>query len=237
MRIIPAIDILDGKCVRLTKGDYSSSKIYNHHPLEVAKELEAHGIRYLHVVDLDGAKATQPVNYRLLEAICSKTSLKVDFGGGIKNQKAIEIAFQSGANQVTVGSMALHDPDLFLSWLKRYGNDKIILGADAQNRKIATQGWLKTSAKDVVDFIVDHVANGVQYVICTDIAKDGMLQGSAHELYQEILAAAPLRLIASGGVNSMNDLHHLAALGCEGAIIGKALYEQQITLHDLQQLC
>lgn len=237
MRIIPAIDIIDGKCVRLTKGDYSTSKIYNQQPIEVAKQLEAHGIRYLHLVDLDGAKAKHPVNYRILEAISSQTSLKVDFGGGIKSQEAIEIAFQSGANQVTVGSTALHEPDLFLSWLSLYGSDKIILGADAKDRKIATQGWLNTSTTDVVDFIVDYVAKGVQYAICTDISKDGMLQGSAQELYREVLAHTSLKLIASGGVHSIDDLQQLAALGCEGAIIGKALYEQHITLQDLQKLC
>jgi len=237
MRIIPAIDIIDGKCVRLTKGDYSTKKIYNENPLEVAKEFEANGIKYLHLVDLDGAKSKHIVNHKVLESISKNTSLKIDFGGGIKSNEDVKIAFANGAQQITAGSIAVHNPELFLSWLAAYGSDKIILGADANNRKIATQGWLENSETDVLDFIADYAQKGVEYVVCTDIAKDGMLQGTSNELYQEILLKAKVKLIASGGVSSINDLLKLNQIGCEGAIIGKAIYEQKITLQELQTLC
>mgnify|MGYP000464328295 CR=1 FL=1 len=237
MRIIPAIDIIDGKCVRLTKGDYSTKKIYNENPLEVAKEFEANGIKYLHLVDLDGAKSMHIVNHKVLESISKNTSLKIDFGGGIKSNEDVKIAFANGAQQITAGSIAVHNPELFLSWLAAYGSDKIILGADANNRKIATQGWLENSETDVLDFIADYAQKGVEYVVCTDIAKDGMLQGTSNELYQEILLKAKVKLIASGGVSSINDLLKLNQIGCEGAIIGKAIYEQKITLQELQTLC
>jgi len=237
MRIIPAIDIIDGKCVRLTKGDYSTKKIYNENPLEVAKEFEANGIKYLHLVDLDGAKSKHIVNHKVLESISKNTSLKIDFGGGIKSNEDVKIAFANGAQQITAGSIAVHNPELFLSWLAAYGSDKIILGADANNRKIATQGWLENSETDVLDFIADYAQKGVEYVVCTDIAKDGMLQGTSNELYQEILLKAKVKLIASGGVSSINDLLKLNQIGCEGAIVGKAIYEQKITLKELQTLC
>jgi len=237
MRIIPAIDIIDGKCVRLTKGDYSTKKIYNENPLEVAKEFEANGIKYLHLVDLDGAKSKHILNHKVLESISKNTSLKIDFGGGIKSNEDVKIAFANGAQQITAGSIAVHNPELFLSWLAAYGSDKIILGADANNRKIATQGWLENSETDVLDFIADYAQKGVEYVVCTDIAKDGMLQGTSNELYQEILLKAKVKLIASGGVSSINDLLKLNQIGCEGAIIGKAIYEQKITLQELQTLC
>ena len=237
MRIIPAIDIIDGKCVRLTKGDYSTKKIYNENPLEVAKEFEANGIKYLHLVDLDGAKSKHIVNHKVLESISKNTSLKIDFGGGIKSNEDVKIAFDNGAQQITAGSIAVHNPELLLSWLAAYGSDKIILGADANNRKIATQGWLENSETDVLDFIADYAQKGVEYVVCTDIAKDGMLQGTSNELYQEILLKAKVKLIASGGVSSINDLLKLNQIGCEGAIIGKAIYEQKITLQELQTLC
>lgn len=237
MRIIPAIDIIDGKCVRLSKGDYNTKKIYNESPLEVAKEFEANGIKYLHVVDLDGAKTKHIVNYKILETIASNTNLIVDFGGGIKTDKDIEIAFNSGAAQITGGSIAANNPTQFLEWLNKYGPDKIILGADCNNRKISTNGWLDQSDIDVIDFIKTYESKGIQNVICTDIAKDGMLGGTSNELYQEIMSESNINLIASGGVSNMDDLYQLIALGCEGAILGKAIYEGKITLKQLQELC
>jgi phosphoribosylformimino-5-aminoimidazole carboxamide ribotide isomerase len=237
MRIIPAIDVINGKCVRLTKGDYSTQKIYNENPLEVAKEFEANGIKYLHLVDLDGAKSKHVVNHKVLEAIALNTSLEIDFGGGVKHNEDVKIAFESGAKQVTVGSVAVQDETLFLSWLLEYGKQKIILGADADNRKIATQGWLAQSDKDVVDFISDYEKKGVAYVVCTDIAKDGMLQGASNVLYLEIVQKTKVKLIASGGISCMDDLLKLKEIGCEGAILGKAIYEQKITLKELQTLC
>lgn len=237
MRIIPAIDIIDGKCVRLTKGDYSTKKIYNENPLEVAKEFEDNGIKYLHVVDLDGAKSKHIVNYKILESIASQTNLNVDFGGGIKTDKDIEIAFKSGAKQVTGGSIAANNMEQFVSWLAKYGPGKLILGADCLNRKISTNGWLDNSEIDVVDFIVDYASKGIESVICTDISKDGMLNGASNELYQEIISVSKVNLIASGGVANMNDLYQLKEIGCEGAILGKAIYEERITLKELQKLC
>ena len=236
MRIIPAIDIIDGKCVRLSQGDYDTKKIYNENPLEVAKEFEDYGIEYLHLVDLDGAKSKQIINYKTLELIASKTNLKVDFGGGIKANDDIRIAFECGANQITGGSIAVQNPTLFQEWISQFGSDKIILGADAKDRKIATHGWLETSELDVIDFIKEYKAKGIDYVICTDIAKDGMLQGTSNELYTEILAAADVKLIASGGVSSIDDLIKVKELGCEGAILGKAIYEERISLRDLRNL-
>lgn len=236
MRIIPAIDIIDGKCVRLSKGDYNTKKVYNENPLEVAKEFEANGIQYLHLVDLDGAKSQHIVNYKILETICSKTNLKVDFGGGLKSDKDLKIAFESGANQITGGSIAVKNSDVFKGWLQQYGSDKIILGADCNNRKIATTGWLETSELDVVDFIKQYEQNGVSYVICTDIAKDGMLQGTSNELYQEILNTTNVKLIASGGVSCFDDLLKVQEIGCEGVIIGKAFYENRITLTELKNI-
>lgn len=237
MRIIPAIDIIDGKCVRLTKGDYNTKKVYNENPLEVAKEFEANGIQYLHLVDLDGAKSKHIVNHKILENIATKTNLKVDFGGGLKSDDDLRIAFESGANQITGGSIAANNPEVFLKWLEKYGAEKIILGADCKNRKIATNGWLEASELDVVDFIKDYESKGIAYVICTDIAKDGMLQGTSNDLYQEIISESKVKLIASGGVASIQDLELVKALGCEGAILGKAIYEGNITLKELQKLC
>jgi phosphoribosylformimino-5-aminoimidazole carboxamide ribotide isomerase len=237
MRIIPAIDIIDGKCVRLTRGDYSTKKIYNENPLEIAKEFEANGIKYLHVVDLDGAKSQQIVNYKTLEEIATKTNLSVDFGGGLKSDKDLEIAFECGAKQVTGGSIASKDPELFLKWLLIYGSDRIILGADCLNRKIATNGWLENSGTNVLDFIKDYESKGIKNVICTDIDKDGMLAGSSNDLYQEIITNSKINLIASGGVSCLNDLKELELIGCEGAIIGKAIYENKISLKEIQELC
>ncbi|HFK5570040.1 TPA: 1-(5-phosphoribosyl)-5-[(5-phosphoribosylamino)methylideneamino]imidazole-4-carboxamide isomerase [Elizabethkingia meningoseptica] len=236
MRIIPAIDIIDGKCVRLSQGDYNTKKVYNENPLEVAKEFEDHGIKYLHLVDLDGAKSKQIINYKTLEQIASKTSLQVDFGGGIKAQKDIDIAFECGAHQITGGSIAVQEPEIFTKWIEQYGSEKIILGADCKNRKIATHGWLESSELDVIDFIRDYTQKGISYVICTDIAKDGMLEGTSNELYKEILENTAVKLIASGGVSNMEDLHLLKEIGCEGVILGKAIYEGRIKLNELQKL-
>jgi len=234
MRIIPAIDIIDGKCVRLTKGDYATKKIYNENPLEVAKEFEANGIQYLHLVDLDGAKSNKIINQKVLEKIATETKLQIDFGGGIKSNEDIRIAFESGASQITGGSIAVKNRDLFLEWIAKFGATKIILGADCLNRKIATQGWLENSETDVIDFISNYEKSGIQYVVCTDISKDGMLQGASNELYKEILDKTNVKLIASGGVSSIEDLIKLKNIGCEGAIIGKAIYEGKIRLEDLR---
>ncbi|MDX8568703.1 1-(5-phosphoribosyl)-5-[(5-phosphoribosylamino)methylideneamino]imidazole-4-carboxamide isomerase [Elizabethkingia sp. HX XZB] len=236
MRIIPAIDIIEGKCVRLSQGDYDTKKIYNENPLEVAKEFEDFGIRYLHLVDLDGAKSKQIINYRTLEELASKTSLQIDFGGGIKSQKDIDIAFECGAKQITGGSIAVQEPEIFTKWIEVYGAEKIILGADCKNRKIATHGWLESSELDVIDFIRDYKQKGISYVICTDIAKDGMLEGTSNELYKEILSGTAVKLIASGGVSNIEDLHLLKEIGCEGAILGKAIYEGRIKLKELREL-
>ena len=241
MRIIPAIDIIDGKCVRLSKGDYDTKKIYNENPLEVAKSFEAHGIEYLHLVDLDGAKSSQIVNYKVLEQIASKTNLKIDFGGGLKSDADLKIAFESDANQITGGSIAIKQPEVFKSWIQQYGADKIILGADAMNEKVAISGWLEESKEEVIPFIQGYQKEGIQYVICTDISKDGMLEGPSFELYQRILdsdlsnrAESRLKLIASGGISTFDELPKLAELGCEGTIIGKAIYEGRITLKQLE---
>lgn len=237
MRIIPAIDIIDGKCVRLTKGNYDTKKVYDENPLKVAKAFEDNGIQYLHLVDLDGAKSKHVVNYKTLELIASKTSLRVDFGGGLRSDDDLRIAFECGAIQITGGSIAANNPELFLTWLAKYGSEKIILGADCNNRKISTDGWLESSELDVIDFIKDYEQKGIIQVICTDIAKDGMLQGSSNELYAEIIANTKINLIASGGVSSLKDLDQLKNIGCKGAIVGKAIYEGKITLKELQQLC
>lgn len=237
MRIIPAIDIIDGKVVRLSEGDYNRATTYNDDPVETAKQFEDYGITHLHLVDLDGARSQGIVNYKVLEKICKATNLKVDFGGGIKSDKDIQIAFESGARQVTGGSIAIKNPELFKSWINQYGSDRIILGADSKNRKIATNGWLETSDSDVVDFIQQYQTEGVEYVICTDITKDGMLNGPAFELYEEIISTTNVKLIASGGVSNVGDLIRLKKLGCEGAIVGKALYEGRISLNQLQELC
>jgi len=237
MRIIPAIDLINSKCVRLTKGDYATQKIYNENPLEVAKYFEDNGIQYLHLVDLDGAKSSQIINHKVLYEIATKTNLKIDFGGGLKQRKDLEIAFENGANQVTGGSIAAKNPMEFLDWLNEFGTDKIILGADCLNRKIATQGWLETSELDVIEYISSYVSKGISTVICTDISKDGMLQGTSNELYLDILSKTKVNLIASGGVTTLADLELLKTMGCEGAIIGKAFYEGTIKIENLRELC
>lgn len=235
MRIIPAIDIIDGKCVRLTKGNYDTTKIYNENPLEVAKAFENSGIQYLHLVDLDGAKTKQIVNFKILEQLATKTSLKIDFGGGIQSDTDLRIAFECGASQITGGSIAVNQPEIFKHWITTYGAGKIILGADAKNRKIAVSGWMEESPEDVIPFIKKYQNHGIQYVICTDIAKDGMLQGPSFDLYREILDSTfELKLIASGGISTYEELPRLAEFGCEGVIIGKAIYENRISLKELE---
>lgn len=233
MKIIIAIDIIEGQCVRLTKGDYSTKKTYFKDPLEVAKRLEDSGIKYLHLVDLDGAKASKIINYPVLEKIANQTNLHIDFGGGLKSEEDAKIAFSSGAKQITGGSIAVKNPDVFKSWLAQYGSDKIILGADCIDRKIATHGWLETSELEVIDFIQKYKKEGVKNVICTDIAKDGMLQGASEELYKDILQNTDIQLIASGGVSNLEDLKRLKAINCAGAIVGKAYYEGKISLKKL----
>ncbi|MBO0323276.1 1-(5-phosphoribosyl)-5-[(5-phosphoribosylamino)methylideneamino] imidazole-4-carboxamide isomerase [Muricauda sp. CAU 1633] len=252
MRLIPAIDIIEGKCVRLSKGDYGTKKIYNENPLEVAKEFEAHGIQYLHVVDLDGAKSKHIINHKVLETLASQTDLKIDFGGGLKSDEDLHIAFESGANQITGGSIAVKDQETFLGWLETYGSSKIILGADAQNEKVAVSGWQEESNQELVPFIQSYQKKGIQYVICTDISKDGMLEGPSFELYKKILSKTMkhetlvtgsgvedvetigLKLIASGGISTYDELPKLAEIGCEGTIIGKAIYENRISLKQLE---
>ncbi|MBS9525124.1 1-(5-phosphoribosyl)-5-[(5-phosphoribosylamino)methylideneamino]imidazole-4-carboxamide isomerase [Litoribacter alkaliphilus] len=234
MEIIPAIDIIGGKCVRLTQGDYSQQKTYHDSPLEMAKRFEQAGVKRLHLVDLDGAKQKQIVNKQVLEDIAQNTSLKVDFGGGVQSDEDIALAFRLGASQVTGGSVAIRKPDLFDRWIREYGTEKIILGADAKNRKIAIGGWEESTELDVVEFISSYMKKGLRYVICTDVAKDGLLQGSSLELYEEIMEEVPgVKLIASGGVSSMKDLEDLEKVGVYGAIVGKAYYEGKVTLEEL----
>lgn len=235
MKIIPAIDLIDGQCVRLTRGDYATKKVYNSDPVEVAKQFEGSGIKYLHLVDLDGAKAQHIVNYKVLEEISHETKLHIDFGGGLKTDEDLRIAFESGADQVTGGSIAVKDPPKFENWLSKYGAERIILGADCIRRKIAVHGWQEESDMEVVSFIDAYVQKGVRNVVCTDISKDGMLQGPSFELYTEILNKTPLiNLIASGGVSRYEELPKLADLGCSAVIIGKAIYEGKITIKQLE---
>lgn len=235
MRIIPAIDIINGECVRLSKGDYNKKTVYSKNVLDVAKKFEDNGIQFLHLVDLDGAKENRIINNKTLELISSKTSLAIDFGGGLKSEKDIKIAFQSGAKQVTLGSIAVKNPELFLETLEKYGKEKIILGADARKEKIAVSGWLEESQTNIYDFIKEKTEDGIQYVISTDIDKDGMLEGPSFDLYEKIIAENPnIKLIASGGITSASDLEKVKSIGCEGAIIGKALYENRITFNDLK---
>lgn len=234
MRIIPAIDIIEGKCVRLSKGDYSTQKTYNENPLEVAKAFEDHGIDYLHLVDLDGAKSKHIVNHKVLESLATKTNLKIDFGGGLKTDEDLRIVFESGAKQITGGSIAVKQPEVFSEWINSYGAEKIILGADVKGEYIATDGWLETSDQSLFDFLDHYQSKGIQYTICTDISKDGMLQGPSFDLYQKILSETAIKLIASGGISQFDELPRLAEMGCEGTIIGKAIYENRISLKQLE---
>lgn len=237
MQIIPAIDIIDGKCVRLTQGDYQQKKVYNEHPLEVALEFEAAGLQRLHLVDLDGAKAGAVKNWKVLETIAAKTKLVIDFGGGIKTDKDVDIVFNSGAALATVGSIAVKNELEFVKWLLTYGADKFLLGADVKDEKIAVGGWLETTDIWIYDFIAKYIAHGVQQIFCTDVSKDGLLQGPAVELYQNIIKQFPqLHFIASGGVSNMEDVRQLQAIGCSGVIIGKAIYEGRITIDELVKL-
>jgi phosphoribosylformimino-5-aminoimidazole carboxamide ribotide isomerase len=234
MEIIPAIDLIGGKCVRLSQGDYSSKIEYHDDPLEMAKRFEGVGIRRLHLVDLDGAKAKKIVNADVLERICAGTSLQVDFGGGIQSDVEIQKAFLLGAKQVTGGSIAVKNPELFQTWIEKYGFEKIILGADAKDRKIAVGGWEETTSVELIPFVRDYVASGIRYVICTDVAKDGLLQGPSTQLYIDMMSEIPgVKLIASGGVSCMQDLEDLQKSGVYGAIVGKAYYEGRVTLEQL----
>ena len=236
IEIIPAIDMIEGKCVRLTQGDYATRKVYNEDPLEVAKAFEDAGIRRLHVVDLDGAKAGHIVNYRVLEKLAGHTSLVIDFGGGLKQTKDVEIAFDCGAQMVTGGSIAVKDPETFTAWIARFGSERIILGADAKNRRIAISGWEEATDAELLPFIQKYREQGIEKVICTDISRDGMLEGPAVDLYQEILEAVPeIYLIASGGVSSIADIEKLAEANVPAVIFGKALYEGRITLKELER--
>jgi phosphoribosylformimino-5-aminoimidazole carboxamide ribotide isomerase len=237
MRIILALDILDGKCVRLTRGDYETTKIYGENPLDIAKKFEEYGIRYLHFVDLDGAKNGKITNYRILEEISSKTKLNVDFGGGIRTENDLKIAFNSGAKQVTVGTLAVTDPSFFMEWLVTYGKDRIILGADFRERKIVSGAWTESSGEDVVHFISAWSVKGVMYSICTDVERDGMMKGPSTDIYKEILGSAEINLVASGGISSVKDINEIYASGCEGVIVGKAVYEGKIKLNELSALC
>jgi len=234
MQIIPAIDIIDGKCVRLTQGDYEQKKIYNEHPLEVAKQFEAAGLTRLHLVDLDGAKAGAVKNWKVLEAIAGKTSLVIDFGGGIKKEEDVKIVFDCGAVYATIGSLAVKEEATFVNWLNVYGAAKFLLGADVKDEKIAVGGWLETTAIWVYDFIRKYIKHGIQQVFCTDVSKDGKLEGPSTALYKNIISEFPaLHFIASGGVSSLKDLEDLQAIGCKGVIVGKAIYEGRVSIKEL----
>ncbi len=236
MQIIPAIDIIDGKCVRLTQGDYGQKTIYNENPLEVAKEFEAAGLNRLHLVDLDGAKAGAVKNWKVLETIAANTSLVIDFGGGIKKEEDVTIVFNSGASLATIGSLAVKNEKLFIEWLQKFGAHKFLLGADVKEEKIAVGGWLETTDLDIFDFIGKYFSEGIQQLFCTDVSKDGKLEGPSVELYTKIITQFPqLHFIASGGVSSVADLEELEKIGCAGAIVGKAIYENRITLDELKK--
>jgi len=237
MRIIVAMDIIGGKCVRLTRGDFNTKKVYNKDPLEVALQIEDNGINYLHLVDLEGAKNKKMENIKVLEKIAWKTKLKIDFGGGLRSYDDLITVFNAGARQVTAGSIAVTDPHLFLEWLMKLGQEKLILAADCIDRKVSTGGWLENSDKEIMGFISDYRSKGVKYTICTDIQKDGMLEGPSTALYKEILGSVKINLIASGGISSIKDIEDVREAGCEGAIIGKAVYEGRITLKELGKQC
>jgi len=237
MRIIIAIDIIEGKCVRLTKGDFNTKKIYNEDPIEVAKIIEGSGLNYLHLVDLDAAKSKKSGNFSILEKISSYTKLKVDFGGGIRTENDLISAFNAGASQITAGSIAVTDRPRVTEWISDFGPEKIIIGADFKYRKIATSGWQEGWDEDILDFIKEYRNNGAAYTICTDIEKDGMLAGPSLELYKEILASTDIKLIASGGISSIADCREVMDAGCEGVIVGKAFYEGKVTLKELRELC
>ena len=237
MQIIPAIDIIEGKCVRLTKGDYSQKKIYNENPLEVAKQFEEAGLKRLHLVDLDGAKQGKVCNWKVLETIAAKTSLIIDFGGGVKTEKDVHIIFSSGSSLVTIGSMAVKDETSFIAWLQKFGADKFLLGADVKDEKIAVHGWQETTDIWIYDFIQKYIEQGMKQIFCTDVAKDGALEGPSIELYKNIIEKFPqLHFIASGGVSGINDVYELENINCKGVIIGKAIYECKIKLSELKKI-
>lgn len=234
---IPAIDIIDGKCVRLTQGDYSKKTIYHKYPLEVAKQFEDAGLTRLHLVDLDGAKAGTVKNWKTLETIAGKTKLTIDFGGGIKTEKDVNIVFESGAALATVGSIAVKDEAIFIDWLKKFGADKFLLGADVKDEKIAINGWVETTNIWIYDFIAKYIDIGVNQIFCTDVSKDGKMEGPSIDLYKNIISKFPdLHFIASGGVSSIADVHKLIEVGCKGVIIGKAIYEGKVSLRQLSQI-
>ena len=236
IELIPAIDIIGGQCVRLTKGDYDQKTVYRNSPAEVAKEFEQIGFKRLHVVDLDGAKSKHIVNEQVLKAITTETNLVVDFGGGIKTDEDIEKAFTAGASMVTIGSIAVTNPDLFMGWLEKYGSDRIILGADVRHGKISINGWKEDSSEDLLPFLRKYVDAGVKNVLCTEISKDGTLAGPAIELYRQVMAAYPeLHLIASGGVSSIEDIQALDTAGIPAVVFGKAIYEGRIDLNELRE--
>lgn len=235
MEIIPAIDIIEGKCVRLTHGDYSQKKIYNEHPLEVARQFEDAGLQRLHLVDLDGAKAGSVKNWKVLETIAGKTSMIVDFGGGIKSEKDVQIVFDSGAALATIGSMAVKEKETFLQWLQKWGADKFLLGADVKKEKLTISGWTEQTEIWIYDFIEEYIQKDIKQIFCTDVSKDGALEGPSTELYKNLVQKFPgLHFIASGGVSSLDDVYSLQDIGCKGVIIGKAIYEGRIQLQDLK---
>lgn len=236
MQIIPAIDIIDGKCVRLTHGDYSQKKIYNEQPLEVARQFEDAGLQRLHLVDLDGAKAGKVTNWNVLETLASKTKLTIDFGGGIKTEKDVQIVFECGSAYATVGSIAVKEQEIFIGWLQKFGAEKFLLGADVRDEKLTISGWTEKTEIWIYDFIQDYMEKGVQQIFCTDVAKDGALEGPSEELYKAITEKFPqLYFIASGGVSSIDDVYRLEEIGCKGVIIGKAIYENRIAIGDLKK--
>lgn len=236
IEIIPAIDLIDGKCVRLSQGDYAQKTIYNENPLEVAKMFEDIGIKRLHLVDLDGAKAGKVINQKVLETIASQTKLTIDFGGGIKTDESIQSVFDAGAHMATIGSIAVKNKELFFAWLKKYGADKIMLGADVKDEKIAVSGWLESTDITIFDFMEENIQQGVSNIFCTDISKDGLLQGPSTELYKKIIDRFKnIYFIASGGVSCIKDVEELNAIGCNAVIVGKAIYEGKITLTEFKR--
>jgi phosphoribosylformimino-5-aminoimidazole carboxamide ribotide isomerase len=237
MRIIVALDIIAGKCVRLTQGDFNTKKVYNKDPLEIARQIEDNGLKYIHLVDLEGAKNKKIENIKVLEKIAGKTNLKIDYGGGLRLYDDLITVFNAGARQVTAGTIAVTNPHLFMEWLSRLGQEKLILGADCIDKKVSTGGWVKNSGKDIINFISEYKYQGIKYTICTDIKKDGMLQGPSTDLYKEILSSVKINLIASGGISTVKDIEDLKEAGCEGAIIGKAVYEGKLTLKELGRRC
>ena len=237
IEIIPAIDLIDGKCVRLSQGDFARKKVYSKNPLEIAKEYESFGLCRLHIVDLDGAKNGKVTNLKVLETIARETNLTIDFGGGIKTNEDIQSVFDSGAALASIGSVAVKEPDLFFNWVGNYGSEKILLGADVRDEKLAINGWQTATNLEIRPFLESYYEKGVTQVFCTDISKDGLLQGSSNELYQRILSRLPeLKLIASGGVSSIEDIYELNKIGCSGVIIGKAIYEGKISLQELKDV-